>query len=74
MNHEDICVFEVDQIGSCVTLTDHQIAMRFAKEVTEAIIEIVGAALYIHWNDVNEQAKAAYRKKIRAALESALNG
>lgn len=38
----------------------------------DAMIEVVGNALYIYWNDVNEQAKAAYRKKIRAALELAL--
>lgn len=41
-------------------------------EVTEEMVEAVGSALYIHWPDVNEQAKNAYRKKVRDALTTAL--
>lgn len=35
---------------------------------SEEDVESVGKALYIYWDDVNEQAKNAYRKKVRAAL------
>jgi hypothetical protein len=42
--------------------------------VNDQMVETVGSALYIHWNSVNEQARNAYRKKVRAALTAALAG
>ena len=39
-------------------------------QVTNHAVDSIGAALYIHWNDVNETSRNAYRKKVRAALES----
>lgn len=40
--------------------------------VDAAMVDPIGAALYVYWNDVNERARNAYRKKIRAALEAAI--
>lgn len=42
-----------------------------ALQVTDAMVDLIGAALYIHWADVNETSRNAYRKKIRDALTKA---
>lgn len=46
--------------------------IRSRLEVSDEMVDTVGKALYIHWSDVNQQAKDAYRKKIKAALVAAL--
>lgn len=40
--------------------------------VSDKMVEVVGSNLYIYWNDVNEQAKSSYRKKVQLALEAAM--
>lgn len=42
--------------------------------VTDEMVEIVGSSLYVYWNDVDDTAKKAYRKKVRSALDEALQG
>lgn len=37
---------------------------------SEEDVDAIGVALYIYWNEVNEQARDACRKKIRVALQS----
>lgn len=42
------------------------------ERVTDAMVESVGKALYIYWDDVNNNARKAYSTKVRKALEAAL--
>jgi hypothetical protein len=57
-----------------VRLDDHLAASATGSmTVDEAMVETVGAALYIYWDDVNQQAKDAYRKKVRDALTFAIS-
>lgn len=41
--------------------------------ITDEQVEIVGAALYKYWNDVNEECRKRYRERVRAALEKAFD-
>jgi len=43
-----------------------------AVAVSDAMVESVGKALYIYWDDVTKSAQGKYREKVRAALESVL--
>ena len=43
-------------------------------QVTDAMAETVGSALFKYWNDVNEECRGKYRERVRAALEQALKG
>jgi len=43
-----------------------------AVAVSDAMVESVGKALYIYWDDVTKSAQGKYREKVRAALESIL--
>lgn len=41
--------------------------------VTDTMVETIGKALYIYWDDVKEETRAKYyRPKVRAALNKAL--
>lgn len=42
-----------------------------APEPTPELVDALGKQLYIHWDGVNEAARNAYRKKIRAAFKAA---
>jgi hypothetical protein len=43
-----------------------------AVAVSDAMVESVGKALYIYWDDVTKSAQGKYREKVRHALESIL--
>jgi len=42
------------------------------RPIADEVVESVGSALYIYWNDVKDSVRDKYRAKVRAALESAL--
>jgi len=43
-----------------------------AVAVSDVMVESVGKALYIYWDDVTKSAQGKYREKVRHALESIL--
>lgn len=61
--------------GKCYVCENERLQRKVSADghpvVDEQMVDFVGSALYIYWHDVNEQARNAYRNKVRTALIAA---